>query len=231
MTIVGVLTPMKHWSKRVARWIRRTILAGLAAMVLAIGMVLWADRVAGQAGEGVLYDEADQMPETLVALVFGCNRLVNGLPNLYFKYRIEAAAALWKAGRVKCFIVSGDNHVDHYNEPEDMKAALVAAGVPAGQIVCDYAGFRTLDSVVRAKEVFGLNKVVLVSQRFHNERAVYLAESIGLDVLGLNAREVSGPAGRKTDYREKLARVKMWLDVHLLGTEPRFLGEKEELPL
>jgi SanA protein len=85
--------------------------------------------------------------------------------------------------------------------------------------------------VVRAKEVFGLSEVVLVSQKFHNERAAYLAKAIGLDAHGLNAREVSGPAGRKTDHREKLARVKMWLDVNLLGTEPKFLGEREKLPL
>lgn len=222
---------MRYFGGKVARWVRRVIWAGAVSLVLAAGMVGWADREAEKAGEGVLFDEAGQVPETAVALVFGCNPLVNGRPNLYFKYRIEAAVGLWQAGKVKCFIVSGDNHVDHYNEPEVMKEALAAAGVPADQIVCDYAGFRTLDSVVRAKEVFGVGKVVFVSQKFHNERAAYLAKSIGLEACGLNAQGVNGPAGRKTDYREKLARVKMWLDVNLLGTEPKFLGERVKLPL
>lgn len=213
------------------RWLRHLFFAGLSLLLISGGLIWWADRAAGEAGRGVLYDQASEVPEAPVALVFGCNRLVDGRPNLYFKYRIEAAAALWHAGKVKCFIVSGDNHVDHYNEPEDMKVALVEAGVPARKIVCDFAGFRTLDSVVRAKEVFGAEKVVLVTQKFHNERAAYLARSVGLTVYGLNARAVEGPAGQKTNLREKLARVKMWLDVHVLGTEPKFLGEKLELPL
>ncbi|MGC6467870.1 MAG: SanA/YdcF family protein, partial [Akkermansiaceae bacterium] len=112
-----------------------------------------------------------------------------------------------------------------------MKAAMVEAGVPAEKIVCDYAGFRTLDSIVRAKEVFGAEEIVLVSQKFHNERAAYIAESIGLKVTGLNAEAVTGSAATKTDAREKLARVKMWLDVNLFGTKPKFLGKMEKLPL
>lgn len=211
-------------------WLRRGLLIGTAGLLLAAGLILWSDRMAVEAGEGVLYDDVGAIPEAPVALVFGCNRLVNGRPNLYFKYRIEAAAELWRAGKVKCLIVSGDHHVEDYNEPEDMKLALIEAGVPKDRIVCDFAGFRTLDSVVRAKKVFGASEVVFVSQKFHNERAAYLARSIGLKASGLNARAVGGQAGRKTDYREKLARVKMWLDVNLLGTEPKFLG-KEELPL
>lgn len=200
-------------------------------LAASVGMIFWADRVAEKAGEDALFENAAEVPATRAALVFGCNRLVSGRPNLYFKYRIEAAAALWNGGKVQCFIVSGDNHIESYNEPEDMKAALVEAGVPAEKIVCDYAGLRTLDSVVRAKEIFGLSEVVFVSQKFHNERAAYLAESIGLKAWGLNAQGVSGAGAVRTDNREKLARVKMWLDVNILGTEPKFLGEKEDLPL
>ena len=213
------------------RWFLRLSAVGLFGLVLAVGMIFWADHVAEEAGDGVLFDRAEEVPATPVALVFGCNRLIDGRPNLYFKYRIEAAAALWHAGKVQCLIVSGDNHATDYNEPEDMKAALVEKGVPAGKIVCDFAGLRTLDSVVRAKEVFGLSEVVFVSQKFHNERAAYLAEAIGLKARGLNAEDVNGAGARKTNFREKLARVKMWLDVNILGTEPKFLGDREELPL
>ncbi len=211
--------------------IRWGLILGFIGLIASVSLIFWADRAAAKSAEGKLFNEAANVPETPVALVFGCNKTFQGRQNLYFKYRIEAAAALWEAGKVKCFIVSGDNHSHDYNEPEDMKAALVDAGVAAEKIVCDFAGLRTLDSVVRAKEVFGAKRVIFISQKFHNERAVYLAESIGLDVVGLNAQSVTGPAARKTNSREKLARVKMWLDVNILKTDPRFLGQKEELPL
>ncbi len=198
---------------------------------MVLSLVFYADRTATKAGEGKLFDEPSEVPDAPVALVFGCARIYQGRQNLYFKYRIEAAVALWEAGKVKCFIVSGDNHAHDYNEPREMKDAMVEAGVPSGKIVCDYAGLRTLDSVVRAKEIFGVEKVVLISQRFHNERAAYLAKSIGLEAVGLNARAVGGPSAKKNARREKLARVKMWLDVNVLKTGPKFLGKKEELPL
>lgn len=213
---------------KVVKWL---FLLGVAGILLSGSLIFYADHAASKAAEGKLYEDASDVPETNVALVFGCNKSFQGRKNLYFKYRIEAAVAVWNAGKVKCFIVSGDNHFHDYNEPQDIKDALVAEGVPEDKIVCDYAGLRTLDSVVRAKEIFGVEKIVLISQKFHNERAVYLAESVGLEVVGLNAKSVTGPAARKTDSREKLARVKMWLDVNVLKTTPKFLGQKEELPL
>ena len=216
----------KIW--KVVKWL---FLLGLAGVLFSLALIFYADHAAIEAAEGKLFDEAAEVPEADVALVFGCKKTFQGRQNLYFKHRIEAAADLWKAERVKCFIVSGDNHSHDYNEPQDMKDALIAAGVPEAKIVCDYAGLRTLDSVVRAKEIFGVEKIILISQKFHNERAAYLAESVGLEVVGLNAQSVTGPAARKTDSREKLARVKMWLDVNVLKTDPKFLGQKEELPL
>lgn len=216
----------KLW--KVVKWL---FMLGVAGVLFSVGLIFYADHAAAESAEGKLYDTAADVPEADVALVFGCNKNFQGRQNLYFKHRIEAATELWKAGRVKCFIVSGDNHADDYNEPQDMKDALVEAGVPEGKIVCDYAGLRTLDSVVRAKEIFGVEEIILISQKFHNERAAYLAESVGLKVVGLNAQSVTGPAARKTNNREKLARVKMWLDVNVLKTDPKFMGQKEALPL
>ncbi|MDF1714011.1 MAG: ElyC/SanA/YdcF family protein [Akkermansiaceae bacterium] len=213
---------------KVVKWL---LLLGVLGVLFSVALIFYADHAATKAAEGKLYDDAGDVPEADVALVFGCNKSFQGRRNLYFMHRIAAAVELWKEGRVRCFIVSGDNHSHDYNEPEDMKAALVEAGVPAEKIVCDFAGLRTLDSVVRAKEIFGAEKVILISQKFHNQRAAYLAESIGLEVVGLNAQSVTGPAARKTDTREKLARVKMWLDVNVLKTDPKFLGQKEKLPL
>jgi len=218
-------------AKRLWKWCKVVLALGLTGSLAVVAVITWTDDAAEEAGEGRLYDEAAEVPQSQVGLVLGCAKYFQGRPNLYFKARIEAAVDLWEEGKVACFIVSGDNHKHGYNEPEDMKAAMVEAGVPAEKIVCDYAGFRTLDSIVRAKDVFGAEEIVLVSQKFHNERAAYIAESIGLKVTGLNAEAVTGSAATKTDAREKLARVKMWLDVNLLGTEPKFLGKMEKLPL
>ncbi len=203
-------------------------IVGLAGVLAA--WLVWTNFAAVLAGSGKLYDEIGEVPGERVGLVFGTSPWIGERENLYFRYRIEAAAELWKAGKLRCIIVSGDNEKRSYNEPEYMKDALVEAGVPAEMIIADYAGFRTLDTVYRAKEVFGAEKVTLISQRFHNERAAYLAKAKGLDFVGYNARDVDGQGGLKTKLREIGARVKMWLDVRILNTEPRFYGDPEELP-
>jgi SanA protein len=167
-----------------------------------------------------------------VAVVLGVSaRQANGRANLFFLPRMEAASALFKAGKVKALIVSGDNGSQGYDEPTEMKRVLVQMGVPEEWIVCDYAGFRTLDSVVRAKEVFGQSQMIFVSQRFHNVRAIYLARAFGIEAWGLNAADVPVALSVKTFLREKLACVKAVLDVNVLGTRPKFLGEKVAVSL
>lgn len=217
---------MKGWRK----WMRRLFFGVLTIGGLGLAFIAWTNVAAVVAGAGRLHDDVDRIEEGSVGLVFGCDDRIDGRENLYFRYRIDAAAELWKAGKVRCVIVSGDNRTKHYNEPERMKQALVEAGVPAGMVVADYAGLRTLDSVVRAKEVFGVENVTFVSQRFQNERAAYLAQAQGMSFQGYNARDVEGQGGWKTRIREVGARVKMWLDVNVLETRPRYLGEREELP-
>jgi len=224
LNIVRVLWTWRFWKYAL-------ILALIGAAICAT-LIWWANKAAIKAAEGKLFDHVSEMPldkgDKRVALVFGCAEKIGNRDNLYFKYRIEAAAELWKTDRIRGFIVSGDNGTDDYNEPEDMKQALIKKGVPAEKIVCDYAGFRTLDSVIRMKEVFDVTEVIFVTQKFHNERAAYLAEKADIDFIALNAKEVSGRAAQKTNYREKLARVKMLLDC-LVSKSPKFLGKKEEL--
>jgi SanA protein len=212
------------------RWLRRGVTLGLIVTALAVGVVAYANFTAMWASRGRLFSEADEVPETTVGLVFGTTDRVNGRENLYFRYRIDAAVRLWKAGKLKTLIVSGDNRSQYYNEPEKMKQALVDRGLPADRIVCDYAGLRTLDSVVRAKAIFGASKILVISQKFQNERAIYLALANGIDARGFNARDVETQGGTKTKIREIGARVKMWLDVNFLDTQPAHLGEKVELP-
>lgn len=203
----------------------------LVLPVLILAFVLYANLAAKRAGEGRLFDRVEEVPRQAVGLVFGTTDKIGDRDNLYFNYRIDAAAELWEAGKVECLLVSGDNREKYYNEPDKMRSALIERGVPKEVIVRDFAGLRTLDTVVRAKEVFRAPSVVLVSQKFQNERAAYIAQNEGLEYVGYNARDVSSDLGLKTKLREVAARVKMWLDVRVLDTEPRHLGDWEYLPI
>lgn len=212
------------------RWLRRSgyLLLGLALLFL--GVVAYANVTASWSSRGRLFSEVDALPVTEVGLVFGTTDRVKGRENLYFRYRIDAAVRVWKSGRIRTLLVSGDNRSPYYNEPEKMKQALVERGIPADRIVCDFAGLRTLDSVVRAKEIFGADSILVISQRFQNERAIYLAQANGIEAYGFNASDVEPQAGLKTRVREVGARVKMWLDVNFLKTRPRYLGDPVAMP-
>lgn len=218
------------WKKRLRIWFRRSVQATVLVFSLGVLFIAYANLVAAWASRGRIFDDVDKLPKTRVGLVFGTTDRVSGRENLYFRYRIDAAAKVWKAGKVELLIVSGDNRSRYYNEPEKMLQALVKEGVPEDRIVSDYAGLRTLDSVVRAKEIFGADQIVFISQRFQNERAIYLAKAHDIEAFGYCARDVESSGAFKTRVREVGARVKMWLDVHFLDTKPRILGEKEELP-
>jgi SanA protein len=212
-------------------WARRLGFFALAALVICVLIIAYANLTATWASRGRLFDSVADLPEAEVGLVFGTTDRINGRENLYFRYRIDAAVRVWKSGKIKTLIVSGDNRSQYYNEPDKMRQALVERGIPSKRIVCDFAGLRTLDSVVRAKEIFGATSILFISQRFQNERAIYLAEANGMDAYGFNAQDVHTQAGGlKTKIREVGARVKMWLDVNFLNTRPTHLGEQIKLP-
>jgi SanA protein len=170
-----------------------------------------------------LYDDVALIPKRHVGLLLGCSeRLRDGKPNPFFVSRIDAAVRLFEHGKIDYILASGENSSPSYNEPARMRAALTARGVPSTRIVADYAGFRTLDSVVRAHEVFGLGSYTVISQRFHNERAVYFAEGFGGQAIGFNAADV--PRGPRMLYRDTVARLGAALRVHVLHSHPRYLG-------
>lgn len=213
---------------------RRLRILKFAAMAAAFLLLAWgASAIAVYAvSSGRVFDGAsmDAVPCRRAAVVMGCVRtLPNGLDNLYFSRRIDAAAELYKAGKVDCLIVSGDNHVKGYDEPSDMKESLINAGVPADRIACDYAGFRTLDTVVRAKKVFGVDSFIIVSQPDHVRRAVFTARGFGCDAYGYAAKDVNGRYSIKTTIREQLAKIAAVADV-ILRRSPKFLGPREPLP-
>lgn len=175
------------------------------------------------------FSNVDEIPKNRVGLVLGTSKkLINGQANPYYTFRVEATVRLFKAGKIDYILVSGDNATIYYNEPSTIKKDLVKHGVPKERIFLDYAGFRTLDSMVRAKVVFGLDSVTVISQKFHNERAIFLAEKKGLRAIGYNARDITGQQGFKVQFREYFARVKVFLDL-LFNTQPKFYGDSIEI--
>lgn len=205
----------------------KSLLLGVIFIPLLIaGLIFASDQWVRHLADGVCYDDVAKLPAAEVALVLGCSPRIGGQENLFYRHRIQAAVELYKADKVKAFIVSGDNGTHEYDEPTAMKESLIAAGVPEHDIYCDYAGFRTLDSVVRADAIFDQKKFIVVSQRFHNERAIFLAHHHDLEAVGYNAKDVSRSVGLMTHLREYLARVNAVLDVTLLQTEPKFYGPK-----
>jgi len=208
---------------------KKIIWTGLIFLGLSVLFIFWANFKIENDTENFVTDSIAKLPNEKVGLLLGTSRiLANGRPNPYFNNRIAAAAELYKSGKIENIIASGDNSRIHYNEPEDMKNALIRAGVPADRIYEDFAGFRTLDSVVRAKEIFGQASYIIISQQFHNERAAFLAQQNGIEAYGYNAKDVNKYAGFKTNLREKVARAKVFWDF-LFGVEPKFGGEKIEI--
>lgn len=201
------------------------ILVGLFA-------VIGPDLLCRTTTSGKIFRTTESVPVNDVALVLGTGKFTaRGNINLHFTQRIEAAAELFKSGKVRHLIVSGDNHVSTYDEPTDMRDALVAAGVPTNAITCDYAGFRTLDSVVRAKTVFGLTNLTIITEEFHCPRSVWIAQHHGLNAVAFAAPDLSVRWSARVKLRETLARTWCALDLYVLDRQPKFSGPPEKLIL
>ncbi|HEY8894915.1 MAG TPA: ElyC/SanA/YdcF family protein [Niastella sp.] len=202
----------------------------LALIPICFITVIICNFIINKTAKGKLFADAKTIPFNKVGLLLGTSkRLSSGHQNLYYYYRIEAATQLLKEGKIKYLVISGDNSRKEYSEPEDMRADLIAAGIDSTVIFLDYAGFRTFDSVVRLKEIFGQDSVTIISQQFHNERALYMARKEGITAIAYNAKDVSARYGLVTQLREKFARVKVFVD-YLTGKKPKFLGEKVIIP-
>jgi SanA protein len=204
---------------------KKILLFGSLFCVICLLFTYYANHTIETSTKDFVTSDFQKLPTTKVAVVLGtAPNLVSGYQNYYFTYRIEAATKLYQSGKVTHFILSGDHGRKDYNEPEAMKLALIKNGVPENVIYLDYAGFRTLDSMIRAKEIFGQSKFIVVSQKFHNERAVFIARQNGIEAYGFNAKDVNKHAGLKTNIREYFARTKVFID-DFLGINPKFLGE------
>ncbi|MDH2208167.1 YdcF family protein [Empedobacter sp. GD03644] len=211
------------------KFLKKSFYTLLILGVLSLLFTAFANYKIENSTEEFVTDKLEILPKTKVAVVLGtAPNLVSGYQNYYFTYRIEAATKLYQSGKVTHFILSGDHGRKNYNEPEAMKQALIKSGVPENVIYLDYAGFRTLDSMIRANEIFGQNEFIVVSQEFHNQRAVYIARQNGINAYGYNAKDVNKNAGLKTNIREYFARTKVFID-SFFGIQPKFLGEKIEI--
>jgi len=207
--------------------LRKALIAAGGLLLLFGASLLGARLLVARAAHGKTYSDVSQIPHRRVGLVLGCpKRITGGWSNPFFENRMAAAAELYHNGRVDYLIVSGDNHIQGYDEPTDMKNSLVEKGVPKDRIYLDYAGLRTLDSVVRVKQIFLQDNVTVVSQDFHNQRAIFLAAHHGIDAIGFDAADVAPQYAFKTLLREQFAKVKAVLDVYVLHTQPHFLGRR-----
>ncbi|ATC63942.1 hypothetical protein CMV30_08240 [Nibricoccus aquaticus] len=206
----------------------RTVL--LSSLALAVLFVAFANLRILTQNSARLFTRIDDLPTRDIALVLGASPVLSdGRPNLHFASRIAAAAQLYHAGKVRHLLVSGDNGHASYNEPHAMRDALIARGVPSEAITCDYAGFRTLDSVIRAHRIFGAEKLTIVTQRYHNTRALAIARHEGIDAIGFCSADVNLRDSLRTELREVIARAATIVDLHILHRAPKFLGRPEPI--
>jgi SanA protein len=213
---------MKH---RVKRYIKIALLLPVITFIAVVSI----DTMMSVTTSEQIYSNVEQLPEQDVALVLGTSKYIGRQLNAYYQYRIDAAIELFDTEKVSDFLLSGDNAHRSYNEPWTMKRDLLKAGVPEERITLDYAGFRTLDSIVRAKEVFELTSMVIVSQRFHCERALFIANHYNMNAVCLAVQSPQGYASLKLRVREMFARSKAILDLFIIGAQPKFLGPKEPI--
>ena len=203
---------------------KKILLFFLLLFLVGCAVIFICDRKVSNAAKGKLFSNVDSIPFNRVGLLLGTAKYLSGDSiNPFYINRIDAAAKLIKAGKIRYLIISGDHGRPDYDEPSQMRADLISRGIDSNIIFPDFAGFRTFDSVVRARDVFGQDSLTIISQPFHNQRAIYIASRENIFAIGFNAEDVGKSLGFKVKMREKLARVKVFMD-YLFKKKPKFLG-------
>ncbi|KJY84880.1 SanA [Vibrio galatheae] len=221
-----------HHQPRTRTWLKLLLrmLTWLPIAIIFLAITLFAiDRWVSYQAQDQLFTQADEIESFDVAVVLGTSKYLGKVLNEYYTNRIDAAIDLYQQGKVEYFLLSGDNAHRSYNEPWTMKRDLLKAEVPEENIFLDYAGFRTLDSVVRAKEIFDTNHFLIISQKFHCERAIFIANSHDIDAKCFAVAGPSNHSGFKVRMREVFARAKAMLDIYIIDAKPKFLGPKEPI--
>ena len=215
---------MSIWKK-----IRKWFLISTACTVL---FMLLCNVWVVQSTQSRVFSDISKIPHRQVALVLGTSsRQADGNPNPFFVNRMARAAELFRLKKIDHLILSGDNRTKYYNEPETMRGALMALGVPDSVITLDFAGIRTFDSIVRSKEIFGQDSLVIITQPFHSYRALFISDRVNVHAFAVVASEPLSEKGTLVYLREYLARTKAVMDFYLLNTVPKHLGEKEPIKI
>ncbi len=201
------------------------ILCSIVVLLLAVAMLpLWAFRYV-RSNTTWMIVEPQRISGKCIAIVPGANIHSDGTPSMVLRMRLDKAIELYKDGHVQKLLVSGDNRFKHYNEPDAMKSYAIQHGVPSEDVVCDYAGRRTYDTMYRARNLFRVSHSVIVTQDRFMGRSLYLAKSVHLDAVGVIADTPPGLPGMSREY---LACVSAWLDVNILHPSP-VMGEPEPI--
>ncbi len=201
------------------KYAKNILWGGGIIAIICIVIMLICNQIVVNNAEGKVFSDIDSIKYNKVGLLLGTTPQArfDRITNYFFIYRIDAAEQLYKAGKIEKILISGDeNSLDGVNETECMRDSLVARGVPASAIILDGKGFRTIYSIINANKVYGLKSFTIISQKFHNERAIYLAEHLELDVENIQAYNAKDPESRRaylTTIREYFARVKMFMDL------------------
>ena len=201
------------------KWFKRITIVVLLAPFLGVFIIALCNLTIIQYSKGRVYDNVKEIPYKEVGLLLGTSpTTVNGGTNIYYTYRIDAAVKLYKAKKISRILISGDGKEKSYDEPKYTRRDLIKRGIPAHKIKLDKKGLRTYDSVINAKETFGLSNFTVISQRFQNERAIYLAGHNDIDAIGFNAKDAPNQKGKsaiKVRIREVFAKVKVFMDLIL----------------
>ncbi len=221
---------VRHSPRPRGRKLRTAALCLCALAVAGVAFIAAADRWMLATTDALCYPELEAVPERPVAIVFGARVYPGGGLSPVLRHRVEAGVSLYQAGKVRKLLMTGDNGRSDYDEVTAMKRHAVSLGVPAEDVVRDYAGFRTYDSCYRAREIFAVDRAVLVTQAFHLPRAIYTARNLGIDAVGYSSRVGMAPdALRSTRIREALARAAAVIDVAFLRRQSKYLGPREPL--
>lgn len=204
----------RHW--------RKFAIFFLVVVCVIVAANLW---ILG-AARGSVYNDISSVPTNDIGLVLGTGPFTGkGSTNLHFVVRVEAAAKLYKSGKVKHLLLSGDNHIRGYDEPTEMKNALLKLGVPQSVMTLDYAGLRTLDSMERARKIFGQTNLTLITEQFHSARSLFLARHFGIHAVVFCAEPLPAAWNYTVNLREAAARVLAVGDVYVWHRGARHLGE------
>ena len=206
--------------------------AGTVLLLMVLAFIVACNGWVIYSTQGFIFRQGDSLPAREVGLVLGTSKkVVGGQENLFFRHRMEAAATLYHQKKVRYLILSGDNSSQYYNEPSDMKAALLKRGVPEYAMTLDYAGHNTFASVLRVKRLFNQDSITIISQSFHTARALFISRHYQIPAIAFAADDVPVDYGYRTMLREYLARPKALMDIYLLNKDQALFEEEMESDL